>query len=125
MDYNLLVARALEARKNAYAPYSNLRVGAALLTGDKSIYTGVNVENVSYGATNCAERSAIFSAISKGQKDFKAIAVASDLDKTIYPCGICRQVIAEFKIPEIIVSDKDGNYKIHKLIELLPSAYEG
>ena len=124
MDYDFLVTRALEARERAYAPYTGLRVGAALLTEDGRIYTGVNVENISYGATNCAERTAIFSAIAEGRTSFKAIAVGSDLEKTIYPCGICRQVLAEFKVPVIIVSDSKGKYRVYRLEELMPSAFE-
>ena len=98
-------------------------MGAALLCSDGSVYTGVNVENVSYGATNCAERTAVFKAVSDGKRDFSAIAVVSDMDDLIYPCGICRQVIAEFKIPEIVVGDRKGSYRVHKLKELLPHAF--
>lgn len=123
MDHKALAEAAVKARLNAYVPYSRLRVGAALLTESGKVYTGVNVENVSFGATGCAERTAIFSAVADGNTKFKAIAVASDLDTPIFPCGICRQVIAEFKIPEIIVSDKNGNYKVYKLEELLPFAF--
>ncbi len=122
-DHKALAEAAVKARLNAYVPYSRLRVGAALLTESGKVYTGVNVENVSFGATGCAERTAIFSAVADGNTKFKAIAVASDLDTPIFPCGICRQVIAEFKIPEIIVSDKNGNYKVYKLEELLPFAF--
>ncbi|HOB19980.1 MAG TPA: cytidine deaminase [Candidatus Atribacteria bacterium] len=123
MDHKALAEAAVKARQNAYVPYSRLRVGAALLTESGKVYTGVNVENVSFGATGCAERTAIFSAVADGNTKFKAIAVASDLDTPIFPCGICRQVIAEFRIPEIIVSDKNGNYKVYKLEELLPFAF--
>ena len=123
MDYKQLVDLAGKARKFAYVPYSGLHVGAALLCSDGSVYTGVNVENVSYGATNCAERTAVFKAVSDGKRDFSAIAVVSDMDDLIYPCGICRQVIAEFKIPEIVVGDRKGSYRVHKLKELLPHAF--
>jgi cytidine deaminase len=123
MNIPALVEAALAARENAYAPYSGFRVGAALLTLDGEIITGVNVENASYGATCCAERNAIFSAMTRGLRQFKAIAVASDLDGPTFPCGICRQVIAEFKIPEIIVSDKYGNYNIYRAEELMPHAF--
>jgi len=123
MNYQALIDVALNARKNAYVPYSNLHVGAALLTDDGEIFAGVNVENVSFGATNCAERTAIFSAVAKGKKNFAALAVVSDLDSQIFPCGICLQVIAEFKIPIIIVGDKNGNYKSYEAKELLPHAF--
>ena len=123
MDIPALVEAALSARGNAYAPYSGLRVGAALLTADGEIITGVNVENVSFGATCCAERTAIFSAVARGVRQFEAIAVASDLVKPIFPCGICRQVIAEFRIPRIIVCDEYGNYNIYRAAELLPHAF--
>ena len=91
------VKSALEVRKNAYAPFSKFAVGAAIVTADGSIFTGVNVENSSFGATNCAERTALFSAITAGHRDFKAIVIASNLNgKAVFPCGICRQVLADF-----------------------------
>lgn len=123
IDYKPLINKALAARKHAYVPYSGLHVGAALLCSDGEIFTGVNVENVSYGATNCAERTAIFKAISEGKRVFSAIAVVSDMDRLIYPCGICRQVLAEFKVPVVVVGDEKGNYKAHRLEELIPCAF--
>jgi len=123
MDYRRLVEKALAAKEQAYAPYSGLHVGAALLCSDGEVFTGVNVENVSYGATNCAERTAVFKAVSEGRRDFSAIAVASDMEKPIYPCGICRQVLAEFNIPVIIVADKRGEYKVYRINELIPNAF--
>ena len=91
------VKSALEVRKNAYAPFSKFAVGAAIVTADGSIFTGVNVENSSFGATNCAERTALFSAITAGHRDFEAIVIASNLNgKAVFPCGICRQVLADF-----------------------------
>lgn len=97
MDYKQLYEAALAVAKNAYVPYSQFHVGAALLLPDGTIQTGINIENRSYGATNCAERTAIFSAIEKGYKTFKAIAVATpDADYPVAPCGICRQVLTEF-----------------------------
>lgn len=122
-DYKQLVKKAMEARKHAYVPYSGLHVGAALLCSNGEIFTGVNVENASYGATNCAERTAIFKAISEGERSFSAIAVTSDLDSLIYPCGICRQVLVEFKIPIIISGDNKGNYKVYRIEELIPYAF--
>ncbi len=123
MEIGDLVKHALKARENAYAPYSGLRVGAALLTTDNQVFTGANVENVSFGATCCAERTAIFYAVSAGVRTFAAIAVTSDLAQPIFPCGICRQVLAEFHIPLVIVADKNGNYKEYKAEDLLPHAF--
>ena len=99
--YDHLFEQAMEAANNAYAPYSHFRVGAALLLDDGSVVTGVNVENRSYGLTNCAERTAIFSAVAMGKKNFTAIAIATpDADYPVGPCGACRQVISEFMKPE-------------------------
>ena len=126
-----LIDEALQARKNAYAPYSNYYVGAAVLTADDIIYTGCNIENASYGATNCAERTAIFKAVSDGHLRIKAIAIAGgpkDSEPTEYafPCGICRQVIREFSDTNninIIVANSKSDYKIFTLEELLPSSF--
>lgn len=97
------LSSALEVRKNAYAPYSNFAVGAAIVTNDGTVFTGVNVENSSFGATNCAERTALFSAVAAGYRDFEAIFIASNLSgKAVFPCGICRQVLADFN-PEMRV----------------------
>lgn len=116
--------RAMEAREMAYAPYSGFRVGAALLTEDKETFTGCNIENVSFGATCCAERVAIFKAISERAQSFRAIAIVSDSKSLIFPCGICRQVMVEFKIPKIIVGDCHGRFKEFTLDELMPYAFE-
>jgi cytidine deaminase len=123
VEIQALVEKALRAREYAYAPYSGFRVGAALLTSEDEVFTGCNVENISYGATCCAERTAIFKAVSEGKKKFKAIAIASDLKDMIYPCGICRQVIVEFKIPIVIVSNPLGQYIEYKSQDLLPYAF--
>ena len=99
--YEHLFEQAREAAKNAYAPYSHFRVGASLLLDDGSVVTGVNVENRSYGLTNCAERTALFSAVAMGKKNFTAIAIATpDADYPVGPCGACRQVISEFMPPD-------------------------
>ncbi|HHV98510.1 MAG TPA: cytidine deaminase [Clostridiaceae bacterium] len=125
MNNKELVRLAQEIEEKAYAPYSGFRVGAALLTGNDRVFLGVNIENASFGATNCAERTAIFKAVSEGEKRIKAIAIASDSDDFVFPCGICRQVIAEFSDidTKIICSRKDGEYKVYTLKELLPHAF--
>jgi cytidine deaminase len=124
MKYEELMKRAKEAKKMAYVPYSNFKVGAALLTTNGKVFTGCNVENASYGATNCAERTAIFKAVSEGEREFKAIAITGD-SKTTYPCGICRQVIAEFGDDiDIILDGKDG-LVITNISELLPHSFSG
>jgi cytidine deaminase len=128
MDYRDLINKAVEARQNAYSPYSRFKVGAALLTGDGKVYTGVNIENASYGLTVCAERTAIFKAISEGVRKIKALAVACDTDAygSAFPCGACRQVMAEFLDNEadIIISINKDEYKVYKLKELLPHAFK-
>jgi len=120
-----LVKMACEAKNTAYAPYSGFRVGAALLTGNGKVYTGANIENISYGATNCAERTAVFKAVSDGEREIKAVAVASDSADFIYPCGICRQVLAEFgkKGMKIVCSSGKGGIKVFTLDEMLPDAF--
>jgi len=125
MDYKKLAEIAIDARENAYVPYSKFKVGAAVLTYDGSIYTGCNIENASYGATNCAERTAIFKAISEGHKKIKAIAIVGDMSTNTYPCGICRQVIAEFatKDIQIILVKNEENYIIKTMDEILPGAF--
>jgi cytidine deaminase len=118
-----LVSIARQVRKWAYAPYSKYKVGAALLTESGKIYEGVNVENAAYPVTNCAERTAVFTAVSNGETKFQAIAVVTENGGT--PCGSCRQVLAEFG-PDIlvIVADEQGRIVLEKkLIELLPGAF--
>lgn len=119
-----LLSIADKAMENAYAPYSKFHVGAALLCKDGTVFTGCNIENATYGATNCAERTAIFKAVSEGQRDFEAIAIVSSGGGETFPCGICRQVMAEFA-PElkIILRDENGNECIYTLMELLPKSF--
>ena len=119
-----LIKRAREAKIHSYSPYSTFCVGAALLSADGNVYLGTNVENVSYGATCCAERSAFFSAISNGNKDFLAIALTAD--KTpCYPCGICRQVMAEFCNGDFKIYIDNGDTIIEKSLgELLPDSFD-
>ncbi|WP_032121917.1 cytidine deaminase [Clostridium amazonitimonense] len=126
MKYDRLVEIAIEAREFAYAPYSKFKVGAAVLMEDDSIYSGCNIENASFGATNCAERTAIFKAVSEGHKEIKAIAVIGDPNTHTYPCGICRQVMTEFAesadIPVILIKNKE-DYIIKTLDEILPGSF--
>ncbi|MCT4594586.1 MAG: cytidine deaminase [Anaeromicrobium sp.] len=119
-----LMEKAIGAKEFSHSPYSNFRVGAALLTKSGKAYTGCNVECASYGGTNCAERTAIFKAVSEGHKDIEKIAITSDLDDYTFPCGICRQVIVEFGLDiEIILSNKDGKIKTFSMGELLPHSF--
>ena len=115
-----LIDRAIVAREKNYSPYSHFGVGAALLCEDGAIYEGCNIENASYGLTNCAERTAIFKAVSEGRTNFKALAVVADTKGPCAPCGACRQVISEFDISQIILANLKGNYKVISLDELLP-----
>jgi len=125
MDYRKLAKLAIDARENAYVPYSKFKVGAAVVTVDDLIYTGCNIENASYGATNCAERTAIFKAVSEGHNKIKAIAIVGDMSTYTFPCGICRQVIVEFatKDIEIILVKNEDDYIIKTMEEILPGAF--
>jgi cytidine deaminase len=130
MNDKEIIKAALEARKKAYAPYSGFYVGAALLTQNNNIFTGCNIENSSYGATNCAERTAIFKAVSEGEKEFLCIAITggkeAEPDSFAFPCGICRQVMREFTNPKefrVIVAISEENYKIYTLEQLLPESF--
>ena len=132
MDYKELVKMALEAREMSYSPYSNFKVGAALLTKNGNVYKGCNIENAAYSPGNCAERTAIFKAVSEGEKDFAAIAIvggpADNNELTICPpCGVCRQVINEFADCEefdiILGTNKPEDMRVFKLKELLPLGF--
>lgn len=124
MDYKELIRQAKNAQQKAYVPYSNFPVGAALITKTGRIYTGCNIECASYGATNCAERTAIFKAISEGDKDIMAIAVVGAAKEYTFPCGICRQVIVEYgKDIKIIIAKTEEDYKIFSIEELLPHSF--
>ena len=125
MDNAQLIKLAQEAAKKAYAPYSGFNVGAALLCKSGNVYTGCNVENSSYGASNCAERTAVFKAVSEGERDFVKIAIVSEKGGLTFPCGICRQVLSEF-MPNgsiVLYSDEQG-IKEFALNELLPYAFK-
>ena len=118
-----LIDRAIVAREKTYSPYSHFGVGAAILCEDGTIYEGCNIENASYGLTNCAERTAIFKAVSEGHTNFKALAVVADTEGPCAPCGACRQVMVEFKIPLIIMGNLMGDIKIVSMVELLPFSF--
>lgn len=121
-----LIDEALEIREKAYAEYSNFKVGAILITDEDKKYKGVNVENKSYGLTMCAERNAIFSAVTDGMKKIKLMVLVGDTEQPITPCGACRQVMAEFadKNTKIIMSNLKKEYEIVTMQELLPYAFE-
>ncbi len=120
-----LIAQALEAREMAYAPYSSFKVGAALLTRDEKVYRGCNIENAAFSPTNCAERTAIFKAISEGERAFAALAVVADTTDVCRPCGVCRQVMAEFFSSDvlIIMANQAGKWETATVEELLPGAF--
>lgn len=123
LEIQKLMDCAIKARENAYSPYSHFAVGATLLCEDGTLFEGCNIENASYGLTNCAERTAIFKAVSEGHIKFKALAVVADTEGPCAPCGACRQVMAEFKIPLIIMGNLMGNIKIVTIEELLPFSF--
>jgi cytidine deaminase len=121
-----LVALAKEAMEYAYSPYSNFKVGAALLAKDGRVFTGCNVENASYGATNCAERTAVFKAVSEGCREFDAIAIVASSGDFVSPCGICRQVLAEFMPDGKVILDSNEKGMVTYLVrELLPCSFTG
>ena len=129
-DYKELIKEAINARNFAYSPYSNFAVGAALLTESGKIYKGCNIENASFTPTNCAERTAVFKAVSEGERNFKAIAVVGGklnekVSEYITPCGVCRQVLSEFCSEDfIIISAKnEDDYKIYTLKDLFPGSF--
>ncbi len=123
MNKKELIKRALKAKKMAYVPYSGFHVGAAILTEDNEVYDGCNIEIASYSPTICAERTAIFKAVSEGHLKVKAIAIVGDADHT-YPCGVCRQVIREFgKDATVIIANSEEDYREYSLDELLPHSF--
>jgi len=132
MKEKILIEKAKKARERAYAPYSKFKVGAALLAKSGKVYTGANVENATFGLTVCAERVALFKAITNGEKSFVKIAVVADKDEPITPCGACRQVLSEFasdpKDPasrdlKIICANLKGKTERYSLRKLLPEAF--
>ena len=130
-----LIDKAFEMKEKAYCPYSKYHVGAGLLAKSGKIYGGMNIENSSYGASNCAERTAVFKAVSEGEKEFVAIAICGGLegvkpkgDETDYafPCGICRQVLREFNNPKefkLYICSTKEKYSVHTLEEILPHSF--
>ena len=129
MEAKALCAIAVAAMERAYAPYSGYTVGAALLTVDGRVYTGCNIENASYTPTVCAERTALFKAVSEGERDFAMLAVAGGkegvLDGAFPPCGVCRQVLVEFCAPDfpVLVVTGEDTYDTYTLEQLLPAAF--
>ena len=128
MDYKELLEKAKEASKNTYSPYSKFPVGACVVTPSGKTFIGTNVENASFGATICAERSAIMNMVVNGEREIEAIAIYSPKMKMCTPCGICRQVIAEFKLKNgtthIVLEGEDGEPKAFTLEEILPLGFE-
>ncbi len=124
-ELNELIAKAVEAQENSFSPYSNFRVGAALQADDGNIYTGCNIECSSYGLTICAERVALYKAISEGNRSFRRIVVITDSEDFCPPCGACRQVLWDFtKSLEIILVNKSLKQKTHKIRDLFPEAFD-
>jgi cytidine deaminase len=124
-EHDKLIAAARQARENAHAPYSNFRVGAALRAQSGRVFTGCNVENATYGLTLCAERVAIFKAVSEGEHGFEAIAVLADSDCPAAPCGACRQIIWEFcGDVEVILANLKGQVEVHRVSRLFPRPFD-
>ena len=126
MDIKELAKEAIKAKEYAYTPYSHFRVGAALLTKNGKIYRGCNIENAAYTPTNCAERTAFFKAVSEGEREFEAIAINGDADDYLYPCGVCRQVMAEFcdiKTFRVILVNDENDWKEFTLDQIFPGAF--
>lgn len=125
MTYKTLVQRARSARTHSHSPYSHFRVGAAIQTAGGKVFTGCNIENSSYGLTICAERTAIFKAISEGHRKFKAIAIATDDRGFTSPCGACRQVIMDLAGNiDFVMSNKNGDIRVFKMSELFPFPFD-
>jgi len=125
MNEEQLVQEATKAKEKAYVPYSHFPVGAALLTNDGKIFHGCNIENAAYSVVNCAERTAIFKAVSEGNRDFAMLAVIADTERPVPPCGACRQVIAELcpKNMKVVLANKKGDIKELTVEDLLPFAF--
>ena len=120
-----LIDLAIKTSENAYVPYSHFPIGTVLVTAEEKIYTGVNVENASFGLTNCGERTAIFKAVSEGERSFKELIIYGQTEKPVSPCGACRQVMAEFFEPDLPVTlvAKDKSTVVMTVKELLPYSF--
>ena len=126
MNYKKLIEAAQKAKENSYSPHSHFRVGAAIITQSGKIYTGCNIENSSFSLTICAERTAIFKAVSEGQRKFAAIAIVTDLKDPIPPCGACRQVLMDMAGDiDVIIAGNKGDNIVSKLSKLLPMPFDG
>ena len=123
MEDQELIVLARKAREFSYSPYSKFKVGAALITHEGKVYSGCNIENASFGITNCAERTAIFKAVSEGAREIDTIAIIADSDGPCSPCGACRQAMAEFKVKRVIMANLKGEVKAVSLAELLPYSF--
>jgi cytidine deaminase len=124
-ERSVLIAAALKARDHAHAPFSRFRVGAALRAKSGRVFAGCNIENATFGLTLCAERVAVFKAISEGEREFDAVAVVADTDRLTPPCGACRQILWEFcPGAEVVLSNLGGKIKVHRVSELLPDAFD-
>jgi len=120
-----LIAVASKAREHAHAPYSHFRVGAALRANSGRIFTGCNIENSTFGLTLCAERVAVFKALSEGERGFNAVAVVADTERLTPPCGACRQILWEFcRDAEVILSNLSGQMKVRRMSDLFPDAFD-
>ncbi|MCS7175552.1 cytidine deaminase [Pseudothermotoga sp.] len=124
MNEAKLIEKAIEAMNRAYAPYSNFKVGAALLTKSGKIFVGCNVENASFGLTICAERVAIFSAVTAGETQFEKLVIVADTNLPVSPCGACRQVMSEFGDFEVLLTNRRGDIMKTRVSELLPHAFK-
>lgn len=120
-----LIELARDYRRHSYSPYSHFSVGAAVLMESGRAFGRCNIENASYPLSNCAERTAIFKALSEGERGFKALAVVADTERPCSPCGACRQVMAEFRIPRIIMANLKGDVEVVSWEDLLPYAFSG
>ncbi|MFV0498224.1 MAG: cytidine deaminase [Candidatus Fimivivens sp.] len=132
MSDRALIAQAIRARKNAYVPYSHFAVGAAVLADSGRVYTGCNIENAAYSPTNCGERTAVFKAVSEGERHFLKLALVAGNEKLeiplpaiVSPCGVCRQVLMEFAAPEmeILLAKSEDDYETHTLGALFPMGF--
>lgn len=123
MEDKELIERAKQAREFSYSPYSKFKVGAALVTAEGKVYSGCNIENASFGITNCAERTAIFKAVSEGAREIDTIAIIADSDEPCSPCGACRQAMAEFKVKRVVMANLKGDVQVATLQELLPYSF--